>query len=820
MNKVALIGGGAGLAYLGYKLYSESTQAKDLDKKFKVYNGLPQNIKLAGGDISLSTPVNITNQSTYDVPVENLFINISYKDIDNVWQDLFYQPSSVVPFVIKKGATTRLPFIGLKMPLTNALVVLKILSGNLSSQLKISSRLQIKGIELKPIETIVDAKSYLQPLISLLQKTGLGGTGTPELSLGYAKQSFHYRQIKPAPAQVIAMMPKGKRIEKVIRNNGGSAYNTIDEMAKIVAETLYQTKDLAAYLKGSTKEHSVKNVYRFMHDHFQYKQDDKTREQLREPVASFADRASGIDCDCFSIFVSSLLTNMQIDHAIEMCMIAPNHAFVHVYVVVPKTGTAITQRQNYWVVDPCLHFFDQIAPKITLKYDKQMLTTRLSGLGSGMGCLCPPSTNGTFGASAKRPNLHAIEMHAIEPLRQMLLRTKATAKNSPASIGVLYNSGALVKGIDYVLAHWNNPQARAKALETLSAQDDKITNKLVINTLMGAGAFEGLGGVNYNPTEQYPLFGIDDTADQLTIEGLGGLFQSIKKGVQSVNKFVKANSTKGLDKLKQAATFVKNNIQKVNPGMIGIRTAYRGLLAINLRGQATNLAKIISTPAGQAKVRALWTGPFIGGNWGELVASINAGKNKKPLFGNGVNGLGIVVATGTAAAVASATPIIAKMASLISSLISKVAPAVKVFQKGKQLVNKGQHIIGAGKNLLPTHKKTASQNGGDGKQQPATPELDMPAVSNAIAVRTQSDDNTPANTTENAQSTESSSAPKSSSTALLISLGIAGVVGVIALSSGGSTSKAPAKSLDGLKPKTKAKTKAKVKTKTVPAFSI
>lgn len=72
-------------------------------------------------------------------------------------------------------------------------------------------------------------------------------------------------------------------------------------------------------------------------------------------------------------------------------------------------------------------------------------------------------------------------------------------------------------------------------------------------------------------------------------------------------------------------------------GLAAPRSAFRGLVALNVRGLATRLNKALSKDG--KKVEDLWK--RLGGKMDKLQQSINTGKNKKPLLGakKGITGL-------------------------------------------------------------------------------------------------------------------------------------------------------------------------------------
>ena len=115
----------------------------------------------------------------------------------------------------------------------------------------------------------------------------------------------------------------------------GNTFRTIDLMRELVADTLDQTKKIAPKLRGSNKRQTLKNIWNFCYNHFQYKEDSQDAEQLREPNRSWADRKTGIDCDCFTILISSILTNLGIEHSMRKAAYSKQGNFQHIYVVVP-----------------------------------------------------------------------------------------------------------------------------------------------------------------------------------------------------------------------------------------------------------------------------------------------------------------------------------------------------------------------------------------------------------------------------------------------------------------------------------------------------
>jgi hypothetical protein len=182
----------------------------------------------------------------------------------------------------------------------------------------------------------------------------------------------------------------GSEYEKYFTNNivegnevellaDGDVYDTLKQMKRIVDKTLSQTKAIAKHLKGSSLKQTCNNIWAFLYNHVQYKKDNPLREQLRTPARTWKDRTSGVDCDCFSIFISSVLTNLGIPHAFRMAGYKSD--FQHVYVVVPIEGKTLSVRNSYYVIDPVVDSFDYEVP-FKKKHDHKMTkVTMLNGFG-------------------------------------------------------------------------------------------------------------------------------------------------------------------------------------------------------------------------------------------------------------------------------------------------------------------------------------------------------------------------------------------------------------------------------------------------------
>ncbi|MBN2649332.1 MAG: hypothetical protein JXR50_06290 [Prolixibacteraceae bacterium] len=176
------------------------------------------------------------------------------------------------------------------------------------------------------------------------------------------------RKIKPGNEFDKFFAPP-KREDKYL-TYAGTTNDTIGFMADIIKNTLADTKQIASVLKGNDLNSTLRNVFNFIFGHIQYKPDDPTTEELRRPVRVWADRSTGVDCDCYSIFIGSILSNLNIPFALRMVKISGRSYYQHVYVVVPKDGSrrSLENRANYFTVDPVLDTYNEEHP-FTEKFD-------------------------------------------------------------------------------------------------------------------------------------------------------------------------------------------------------------------------------------------------------------------------------------------------------------------------------------------------------------------------------------------------------------------------------------------------------------------
>lgn len=171
------------------------------------------------------------------------------------------------------------------------------------------------------------------------------------------------------------LFPKPLFLDPTIKK-GATVYDTVRFIPQVVQETLFQTSKLAPLLKGRNVYETCKNIWDFVYEHIAYKKDEEGKEQIRSPARGWHDRFHGIDCDCYTVFISSILSNLKIKHKLRITKYKQDH-FQHIYPIVPTTGG------NYITVDCVVDRFNYEEP-YSEKQDTTMELEYLNGV---------PSTN-------------------------------------------------------------------------------------------------------------------------------------------------------------------------------------------------------------------------------------------------------------------------------------------------------------------------------------------------------------------------------------------------------------------------------------------
>ena len=285
-----------------------------------------------------------------------------------------------------------------------------------------------------------------------------------------------YRPIKNGAAYD-KYFPKPGNEDRIIIEDG-DVDDTVELMKKVVWKYIDDTKGIAIRLNSISRKQIYQNIWEFLYNHIQYKLDEQGLEQLRRPARSWADRESGIDCDCFSIFCSSILTNLKIPHKFRITKYdGPN--FQHVYVVVPDGKGEI-------IIDPVLSKFNYEKP-YSAKKDIMM---NLSGINVAvLSGINGDLENVLFGLDLGDSLGSASEEEQLQAMYKYLVSTRNVIAQNPTLIQHSEDPEAYLKMLDYAIQYWNTDK-RDEAMSILAMNEIDLNNKKGLTGDNGLGSFK------------------------------------------------------------------------------------------------------------------------------------------------------------------------------------------------------------------------------------------------------------------------------------------------------------------------------------------
>ncbi len=173
--------------------------------------------------------------------------------------------------------------------------------------------------------------------------------------------------------------PLPYRRDPIVKRDA-SVFDTVEMVKKVVRETLEDTRQIAPLLRGATLRETCSNVWHFVYRHIRYRRDKPGTEQVRRPARAWADRRLGVDCDCYTVFISSVLLNLGIAHTYRITEYASKGYYQHIYpVVLAGQGTAKEKATSQITLDCVKDAFDSEEP-YSKKKDYPMDMQYLDGL--------------------------------------------------------------------------------------------------------------------------------------------------------------------------------------------------------------------------------------------------------------------------------------------------------------------------------------------------------------------------------------------------------------------------------------------------------
>lgn len=211
------------------------------------------------------------------------------------------------------------------------------------------------------------------------------------------------RKVSRIPSELLGLVgPPTDRNITVKPSTPDVERDTMPLIIEKAKRTAWQTKKLAARLKGATLAETLNNDSGFILKYIRYTKDSPDHEQIRSPRRLIYD-AQG-DCDCFAVTLATLLINQGINFRFRIAEYANSPGqWSHIYIVVPKdqkNSKSLTSRQDYTVLDPVTNLHDYEVD-YARKRDYTMSLQYLDGF-SRQGRLgeCPPKNTATAADSA------------------------------------------------------------------------------------------------------------------------------------------------------------------------------------------------------------------------------------------------------------------------------------------------------------------------------------------------------------------------------------------------------------------------------------
>lgn len=371
--------------------------------------------------------------------------------------------------------------------------------------------------------------------------------------------------------------PKPDKADKIVLDDG-DVDDTLRIMQELIHRYIGDTRRVADELRKATVEQTVHAIWNFLYYNIQYKLDKAGTEELRRPARSWSERYTGIDCDCFSIFASSILTNLGIPHYHRVTRYSQK-TWQHVYIIVPKDSRSLGG--GYWTIDAVLAKADYEKP-FTAKKDYKM---NLSGIKIAVlsGVEEPISqqsaTDVLMGFDDASPLGSAAEdvnaAHYENELYQFLVATRQTIAIAPAAYmnATGGNPSDMVQMLDYAIRYWYTDK-REEALAQLER------NEKAMNTLSG---FDAFNAVQLTRDNEEALYGDDDLFE---LSGTGNAKGKLKKPAKFFG---------GLKKAVKKAN-VGKALVRFNPATIAIRNGFLLALKLNIGKMSQKMKWAYATP--------------------------------------------------------------------------------------------------------------------------------------------------------------------------------------------------------------------------------
>lgn len=229
----------------------------------------------------------------------------------------------------------------------------------------------------------------------------------------------------------------------------GDTFKTVNWMKGWIEKYNYQTAKISPILQGRSLQETVNNIYQFLYDHVQYTADGPL-QQLRSPACTWTQRKKGVDCKSYSVFASSVLSNLGIKHFIRQIRqpyFYPEE-FTHVYVVVPIDQTVSSYQKNTptYVLDATKH--QNTESDYIEKSDVQMVNLKNIGLNAPQQDSNIQKISENFNTFSKFLLRKGVPLESVNAVRDRV--SKFTSKGIDPNIEII-SDGLKIQGLEFPL---------------------------------------------------------------------------------------------------------------------------------------------------------------------------------------------------------------------------------------------------------------------------------------------------------------------------------------------------------------------------------
>lgn len=399
----------------------------------------------------------------------------------------------------------------------------------------------------------------------------------------------------------------------------GDGFNVTESLLiQKVIENYKTVAPLAEHLKADTPRQSAFNVWYWLQENVRYNYDAPGKEEIRSPARTWADRQSGVDCDCLAVFTYCLLLSMGYNPKFEIVAFdgKPN-CWAHIYV-----------NLNGMAVDRVMRIFDERPALIAKTKMLEVPVYSLEGLSglenelSGLESLVLQKiNNGTATASDcccwRKAN-------ALRRLTNNPVEQKTFSMFMPYIYDVDMMTGDIIFLRQYsamaALMRWADEQlmqlaAKYGSLPLVGSEEYNSELGSIWGTIKSWG--KSIGNAIVAPVKA--VYQITKSATKATVNAVKASANLIAAGAQAVTghsdkakelmqKVLSQTKAAVITPLKDAVDITKDQVKdtiieptktsielvkvvlvKLNPITVLMRNAWRALIAINFVGMASRI---------------------------------------------------------------------------------------------------------------------------------------------------------------------------------------------------------------------------------------